>query len=73
MRLLAPRLPRDPSGTAIPVFLIALPFGVLGVYLPLYGRELGASAFQVGALFTAWGLAGVLGRPLVGLAVDRFG
>lgn len=73
MRLLERGLPRDPSGTTVPVFLLSLPFGVLGVYLPLYGRELGASAFQVGALFTAFGLAGVLGRPLVGLGADRFG
>lgn len=64
---------RDETGTDLPVFLIALPFGVLGVYLPLYGRELGASAFQVGALFSAFGLVGVLARPLVGLGADRLG
>ncbi len=64
---------RDETGAEWAVFLIALPFGVIGVYLPLYGRELGASAFQVGALFTAFGLVGVFARPLVGLAADRLG
>lgn len=66
-------LRRQAAGVYGPVFLIALPFGVLAVYLPLYGRELGASAFQVGALFTAFSLTGVLARPLAGLAADRFG
>ncbi|MEJ7653329.1 MAG: MFS transporter [Chloroflexia bacterium] len=55
------------------MFLLAMPFGLLGVYLPLYGLELGASASQVGALFTVFSLAGVLARPLVGMGADRFG
>ena len=73
MRTFLHKLPRDETGTLLPVFLLSLPFGVLGVYLPLYGRELGASATQVGALFTAFGLVGVLARPLVGLGADRLG
>ncbi len=63
----------DPTGTSLGVFLLALPFGFIGVYLPLYGRALGASAFEVGALFSAFSLAGVLARPLVGIGADRYG
>ena len=73
MRFIRGRLWRDETGTVLPVFLLSLPFAILGIYLPLYARELGASAFQVGALFTAFSLAGVLARPLVGLGADRFG
>lgn len=63
----------DETGIFVPVLLLSLQFGMLGVYLPLYGRALGASGVEVGALFSAFSLVGVLGRPLVGRGVDRLG
>lgn len=73
MRSLAQEIWSDDTGTSLPVFLLTLPFGIAGVFLPLYARELGATGLQVGALFTAFSLAGVLARPLVGLGADRVG
>lgn len=71
--MLEGRLIRDATGTFVPVLLLSLQFGLLGVYLPLYGRALGASGFEVGALFSAFSIVGVLGRPLVGRGVDWIG
>jgi MFS family permease len=64
-----------PSGNTIypPAFLLAMPAGLLGVYLPLYGRDLGATTFQVGLLYAAFHLTGVIVRPLTGIAADRLG
>lgn len=73
MKFVADGFWRDRTGTSIPVFLMSLPFGILGVFLPLYGRQLGASAVEIGVLFTAFSLTGVLVRPLVGIGADRFG
>lgn len=64
---------RDDTGTTVGVFLLALPLGILGVYLPLYAEELGASGTEIGALFTAFSLTGVLARPLVGFGADKLG
>ena len=57
-------------GTA---FLASLPFAVLAFALPIYGKMLGASALQVGALFSAVSFAPVLVRPFLGRMVDRWG
>ena len=48
-------------------------FAFLNFTLPIYGRELGASAFQIGATFTIFTGALMIGRPVVGWALDRFG
>ena len=57
-------------GTA---FLASLPFAVLAFALPIYGKMLGASALQVGVLFSAVSFAPVLVRPFLGRMVDRWG
>ena len=41
--------------------------------LPIYGREIGADAVQIGLFFSAFSLMTVLLRPLVGAGLDRFG
>ncbi len=63
------------GGNAIypPAFLLAMPAGLLGVYLPLYGRDLGATTFQIGLLYAAFHLTGVIVRPLTGIGADRLG
>ncbi len=55
------------------VFLVSFPFGVLSFVLPIYGRGLGASAMEVGGLFSAVALVPVVVRPFLGRALDRWG
>lgn len=55
------------------VFLVSLPFGILGFVLPIYGKRIGADAVQIGLFFSAFSLMIVLLRPLVGAWLDRYG
>lgn len=55
------------------VFAVALPLGMLGFVLPVYGREIGADAVQIGLFFSVFSLAMVLLRPLIGTGLDRYG
>jgi MFS transporter, DHA1 family, multidrug resistance protein len=54
-------------------FFLSLPFFIMGLLLPVYGKELGASAFEIGLIFSAFSTMTILTRPLVGWALDRFG
>ncbi len=67
-----------PAPSALPllrrsIFLVSLPLFILGLLLPVYGREIGASVVEIGLFFTAFSLVTVLLRPLVGWGLDRFG
>jgi len=55
------------------VFWVSFPFGILTFLLPIYGKELGASAMQVGGLFTAVSLVPLVARPFLGRALDHWG
>ena len=55
------------------VFWVSFPFGILSFVLPIYGRELGASALQVGGFFSAISLVPLVVRPFLGRALDRWG
>ena len=55
------------------VLIMSLPFGVLNFVLPIYGHEIGASAFEIGLFFTAYSLMLVILRPLIGRGIDRLG
>jgi len=55
------------------IFLVSLPFFMLGMLLPIYGREMGASAVEIGLIFSAFFIMTILMRPLIGWASDRFG
>ncbi|MDI7274794.1 MAG: MFS transporter, partial [Anaerolineae bacterium] len=55
-----------------PVRLASASFGMLFFLLPVYARRLGASALEIGGLFSVFGLVLLLLRPLVGWALDRY-
>ena len=55
------------------VFWVSFPFGILSFVLPIYGRELGASALEVGGLFSAISVVPLVARPFLGWALDRWG
>lgn len=56
-----------------PILLGSLAFGMLQFMLPVYSRQLGASALAIGGLFSGFSLVLLLTRPLTGWAMDRFG
>jgi DHA1 family multidrug resistance protein-like MFS transporter len=69
--------PKPPSRTLAfllrAMFLVSWPFGILSFVLPIYGKELGATALQVGAFFSAFSFVPVIVRPFLGRALDRWG
>ncbi len=69
----APDVPSALKALRPAIFLISLPLGILGFILPVYGRELGADAVQIGLFFSVFSLMMVLLRPLVGVGLDRYG
>ena len=48
------------------VFWVSFPFGILSFVLPIYGKELGATALEVGGLFSAMSFVPVVVRPFLG-------
>ncbi len=55
------------------IFWVSFPFGILSFVLPIYGKELGATALEIGGFFSAISLAPVIVRPFLGRALDRWG
>ena len=55
------------------VFFVSFPFGILSFVLPIYGKEIGATALQVGGFFSACSLVPVVVRPFLGRVLDRWG
>ena len=51
------------------IFLVSFPFGILSFVLPIYGKELGATALEVGGFFSAVSLVPVVVRPFLGSAL----
>lgn len=55
------------------LIFVSLSFGILNFVLPIYGKEIGASAVEIGLLFSSFSLMLVLLRPPIGAAIDRYG
>lgn len=55
------------------VFWMSFPFGVMSFLLPIYGKELGANAVEIGGMFTAFSIVPAIIRPFLGRALDRWG
>ena len=56
-----------------PILMVSLPFSFLGFTLPIYSKALGASALAIGGLYSVFTITLLVGRPLVGRAIDLYG
>ena len=57
----------------LPIMLGSLPLTMLAFLLPLYAKQLGASALSIGGLFAVAQAVMVLCRPVIGWGIDRLG
>ena len=48
------------------IFLISMPLFILGLMLPIYGKQIGASVVEIGLFFLVFSLMTVILRPVVG-------
>lgn len=56
-----------------PLFLSSLGVGILAFAVPVLGHALGATAVEIGGLYSVFTLATLVLRPVVGFGLDRFG
>lgn len=56
-----------------PLFLSSLGVGILAFAVPVMGHALGATAVEIGGLYSVFTLATLVLRPVVGFGLDRFG
>jgi MFS transporter, DHA1 family, multidrug resistance protein len=55
------------------ILLGSLSFGILGFSLPIYAKQMGASALDIGGMMSIFALMITIARPLVGWGIDHFG
>jgi MFS family permease len=65
--------PVSPSVLHKPFFLVSFPLLFLSFVLPIYAKSLGASAMEIGGLFTVFTVSLIVIRPMVGVGLDRHG
>ncbi len=56
-----------------PLFLCSLGVGILAFAVPVLGHALGATAVEIGGLYSVFSLTTLVLRPVVGFGLDRFG
>lgn len=68
------KVPKNPLSTLqLPILLGCLGFGFLWFALPIYSKILGASALEIGGMFSIFSFTIALLRPLIGMAADKLG
>ena len=55
------------------LLMVSLPMVFISFALPLRAKELGASGFEIGLLYSVFTVMLLVVRPLVGIGLDRFG
>lgn len=55
------------------ILLGSLSFGILGFSLPIYAKQMGASALDIGGMISIFAVMITIARPLVGWGIDHFG
>lgn len=64
---------RGVSNLHTAILLGSLSFGILEFSLPIYAKQLGASAFDIGGMISIFAVMITIARPLVGWGIDHFG
>jgi DHA1 family multidrug resistance protein-like MFS transporter len=65
--------PVSPTVLHRPLFFVSFPLIFLSFSLPIYAKSLGASALEIGGLFTVFTVSLIIIRPMVGVGLDRYG
>ena len=65
--------PVSPTVLHRPLFFVSFPLIFLSFSLPIYAKSLGASALEIGGLFTVFTVSLIVIRPMVGVGLDRYG
>ena len=55
------------------LFLVSAPLFFITFAIPVQAKQLGASALEIGALFSLFTISLMILRPLVGFAIDKYG
>jgi MFS transporter, DHA1 family, multidrug resistance protein len=55
------------------ILLGSLSFGILQFALPIFAKQMGASALDIGAMISIFAVMITIARPLVGWGIDHFG
>lgn len=63
----------DMKSLRLSIMLCSFSFGILSFMLPIYSKQIGASAFAIGGLFSIFSIVTLVIRPVVGKTIDKYG